>query len=203
MKKLMSLMLVALLVCSLFSMGVSAENVSSVSDEAAYAKYFPEGVPDYLNDEQIQQVLNGQYLSVVVNGEIITYNPENNPAYAIGQTRAGQTVWDEDLTKDHTWWPEYGYLTYTITSDLYKSSTKYYIGNQDQQTSSPRGRSWCYILLTNDAVANMKNEEVVSPLIGSKYVYVNCAIARSSPVDYLQYAYRNLRTDWNKSIKVK
>lgn len=92
-------MLVALLVCSLFSMGASAESISPVSDEAAYAKYFPEGVPDYLNDEQIQQVLNGQYLSVVVNDEIITYNPENNPAYAIGQTRAGQTVWDEDLTK--------------------------------------------------------------------------------------------------------
>lgn len=71
----MSLMLVALLVCSLFSMGASAESISPVSDEAAYAKYFPEGVPDYLNDEQIQQVLNGQYLSVVVNDEIITYNP--------------------------------------------------------------------------------------------------------------------------------
>lgn len=37
MKKLMSLMLVALLVCSLFSMGASAESISPVSDEAAYA----------------------------------------------------------------------------------------------------------------------------------------------------------------------
>lgn len=145
MKKLMSLMLVALLVCSLFSMGASAESISPVSDEAAYAKYFPEGVPDYLNDEQIQQVLNGQYLSVVVNDEIITYNPENNPAYAIGQTRAGQTVWDEDLTKNHTWWPE----------------------------------------------------------LGSKYIEASCSITGNSAVSYLEFAYRNLRTNWNVSIKVK
>ena len=199
----MSLMLVALLVCSLFSMGASAESISPVSDEAAYAKYFPEGVPDYLNDEQIQQVLNGQYLSVVVNDEIITYNPENNPAYAISQTRAGQTVWDEDLTKNHTWWPEYGKLTYSTSGSTYSAKTRYFIGNQDQGTSSQTGRSWCHIVLSNGSSTQNQSESVVKPLIGSKYIEASCSITGNSAVSYLEFAYRNLRTNWNVSIKVK
>ena len=203
MKKLISLLLVTLLVVSLFSIGVSAESVSSVSDEAAYAKYFPEGVPDYLNDEQIQQVLDGQYLSVVVNNEIITYNPENNPAFAIGQTRAGQTVWDEDLTVNHTWWPEYGKLTYSISGNSYTATTRYFIGNQDQGTSSQTGRSWCHIVLANGSSTQNQSETVIAPLIGSKYIDTSCSITGNSDVSYLEYAYRNLRTDWNRSIKVK
>ena len=162
-------------------------------------QYFPEGIPDFLTEDQVQTVLDGQYLKVEDADQVYHFNYDNKP---MANTRATWT--GMNFSKGATWYPEYATLTYKVSGNKKTGETKYFIGNQDQSTgnSKLKGRAWAQVI-AGGSVAQNQSEAMHKPLIGSYYVETSTAITTSNAASKLNYAYRNLVTNWSNSIEVK
>lgn len=190
-----------MMIISAIALPSSATEIELVDE--TITKYFPEGIPEYLTDEQIQTVLEGKYLSIVVEDQIVTYNPEKNPSLNLGRADSDIVVWKENLNIAHTWWPEYAKLVYNFATSgrEYEVATTFFVGNQTS-VSNPKGRSYCKIQLTEGRYSSDTNETVTQPWLQSKQVTAGLYTVRSSSVEYLQYAYRNTDTQWNKAYRI-
>lgn len=178
----------------------------NVSEETM-AKYFPEGIPEGLTDNQIEAILRGEGLKVTLDGVETTFNADAWYAmHSGGGLARGMTTWYEPLKVDQTWWPEYGKLTYSgtrMSTNRKTVATRYFLGNQDQSTSNQKGRAWCAMKLPSyTELLQAQNETVHTPLVGAKYVESSRntdGYQYISYPEYVRYSYRNLNTDWNRS----
>ena len=200
MKKLVSLILALALVLSLsipsFAMAEDGSGYEYAFDdspagrEAAAEKYnvsvdtiarrFSSGVPDFLTDEQVNTILEGQGLEVEYNGCIFSYASA-----------------DEDESDS-----PYATLTYTCGSYSWQSksaTTKYKIGEQDTKSSSLAGRAWCAIKIPNKTLFQTQSEKVSNSVVTASKS--TGSVNTGDVPEYVQYAYRNLNTDWNKGYK--
>lgn len=187
-KRLLSLILAVMLIVTVIGVPAGAVTIREISPTE---KYFPEGIPEYLTEEQIQTVLAGEYLQIEVDDRLVTYNPENKPSL----TRATYN-WREDLTINHTWWPSYCKYEYATGST---ASNKYFISNQDGATplGSLRGRSWVSLTDKKYNSTQGQNEEVKKPLItGSYYIFKEIGFPSTNGILRVEYSSRNLVTDW-------
>ena len=221
MKKLVSLILALALVLSLsipsFAMAEDGSGYEYAFDdspagrEAAAEKYnvsvdtiarrVSSGVPDFLTDEQVNTILEGQGLEVEYNGCIFSYasadEDESDSPYARVATDTANLT-----TKRLEWNRTYATLTYTCGSYSWQSksaTTKYKIGEQDTKSSSLAGRAWCAIKIPNKTLFQTQSEKVSNSVVTASKS--TGSVNTGDVPEYVQYAYRNLHTDWNKGYK--
>lgn len=135
---------------------------------------FPEGIPEFLSEDEIQIVLSGQYFCKEVDGVIHHFNPESNPlaepgAYHAGSRANEPTQWDEDLDKSHTWYPKYATLKYSpkfLIASM-EASTKFFVGQLSPNVPyvNLAGNAWVQIY----SQSGEEKSKIGSTLIDTDY----------------------------------